>query len=70
MPRLGDSTNEKCCESGPLLDLASVSRLTSLRILQRIQQHPQRIKVGGFGEMEIEARGLRALAILGLAPAC
>ena len=48
---------------------ASVSRWTFLRIVQRIKQPLQRLKVGGFGEMEIEPRGLRALAILGLAPA-
>ena len=47
----------------------SVSRLTFLRILQRIKQPLQRFKVGGFGEMEIEPRGLRALAVFGLAPA-
>ena len=48
---------------------SSVSRWTFLRIVQRIKQPLQRFKVGGFGEMEIEPRGLRALAILGLAPA-
>ena len=48
---------------------SSVSRWTFLRILQRIKQPLQRFKVGGFGEMEIEPRGLRALAVFGLAPA-
>ena len=67
-----ETVNQKACVAGRAASpwISSVSRMTFLRILQRIQQCLQRVKVGGLGEMEVEPRGLRALAILGLAPTC
>ena len=46
--------------AGPLA-FGLVLRMTSLPILQRIQQRLQSIEVGGFGEMEIKSGGLPTL---------